>query len=329
MGNIRNEGVKVRPFEGAEKAEEALSQSCSLKVVSGSMSETLRDRHKIHISSAEISTAGKTLIFENLAELKRSVGYMADSSNVDVLVVALEGPASPERRADVLFRCGLDELPDNIPLSKIGERPSSRSLMGTRWGVDIELACVLNKTLEKRPLLKPKDKGALIAKVAFSIKPSGLSEGFNPQMLTDEIRENEGLEEGSWIYVRVNEGMVTPDSDLESALEVFIDEEMMGNRSVAEPLAKGIFDHLIVSSVFHAMFVQSSLMIREMDEVAELHSTPLGRILRKRFGANSGEKLDDALELLREEPNKLASNFLAGKSISNGLGNLLKEAAND
>lgn len=329
MSDIRNEGVKIRPFEGAEKAEAALSRTCSLNVETGSLRETLRDRHKIHISSAEISTAGKTLMFEDLGELKRAVETMADSSNVDVLVLALEGPASPERRAEVLFRCGLDDLPGSIQISKIGETPSSRSLTGTRWGVDIEVACVLNKTLGKRPLLKPKEKGALIAKVVFSIKPSGLSDGFNPQMLTDEIRESEDLAEGSWIYVRVNEGMITPESDLESALEVFIDEEMMGNRNLAGPVSKGIFDHLIVSSVFHAVFAQTSLMIHEMDEVTELHSSPIGRILRKRYGSNSGETFSEALDLLREEPNKLASNFLAGKSISKSLAKLLKEAAND
>lgn len=329
MSDIRNEGVKIRPFEGAEKAELALSSSCSLSIETGSMKETLRDRHKVHVSAAEISTAGKTLMFENIDELRRVIEEMADCSNVDVIVVALEGPASPERRADVLYRCGLDELPGSIQISKKGERPSSKSLMGTRWGVDIEVACVLHKTLDKRPLLKPKEKGALIAKVVFTIKPSGLSDGFNPQMLTDEIREIEDLADDSWIYVRVNEGMITPEGDLESALEIYIDEGMMGNRSVAEPLAKGLFDHLIVSSVFHALFAQTSLMIHELDEVTDLHSSPIGRILRQRYGSNTTEKIDEAIDLLKEEPNKLASNFLAGKSISKSLAKLLKEAAND
>lgn len=329
MNNIRNEGVKVRPYEGAAKTEAALSRVCSLRVETGSLSETLRDRHKIHISSSEISTTGKSLIFEGLEELKRAVEEMADSSNVDVIVAALEGPASPERRADVLFRCGLNELPMSIEISKIGQLPASRSLRGSRWGVDIEVACILNKSLEKRPLLKPKDKGALLAKVVFSIKPSGLSESFNPEMLTDKIRDAENLEKGSWIYIRVNEEIITQDSDLPSSLKVYIDENMMGNRNIADPLPKGVFDHLIVSSVFHALFAQTSMMIHQMDEILDLQETPIGRILRKRFGSGPPGKLEEALALLRDDPSKLSSNFLAGSSISKGLSNLLKEAAND
>jgi len=324
--SIRNEGVKLRPFDGADKAEIALSDTCSLRIETGSIQETLRHRHKVAIPSEEMSTSGRTLIFEKQRELKNMLINMAELEDIDVMVVVLEGPASPERKSDVLFRCSINDLPSMFELGKKGEIPSSRSLMGSKWGVEIEVACVLNKTIDKAPLLQPKDRGALLAKVSFLLKPSGLVDGFKPMMLTDEKRHEFGLENKSWIYVRITDGMITPDSEMESSLELYVDEEMMGNRNVAGPEIKGLFDNLIVSSLFHTLFSQVSSMLESAEDQGGIENSPIERILQKAF---TGEKLTEARTLLIEDPSKLASMFLANQSVEKNLSRLMKEAASE
>jgi hypothetical protein len=314
----RNEGRLLRPFLGSQEAEDSASEELVLKVETAQKTYELRNRDRLSIGSAEMPLAGISLRVGGLDLLLKAVAPMVlDLKDVDLLVVAIDGPKSPLQSAEVLYQGVLADTPESLTLNVRGTVSSSKILSNPHGPYSIEAALVHNKDIPTSSAIRPRRLGALLAKITFVIGPTSVDDQPKPKPMDSEKKKELGLPPHAWIYVKCSDSLLEA-SKFEDAFEFFVDKELFDLLMVSNPAAKTGLEALLMTTLIQSICFEASKRLLDMDEesLKLLSDSAVMALLRRRL---SGQKDSEIVSDLIDSSSKVASRVLAAPSLLKGL----------
>lgn len=289
--------VGERPIEGGSRVsltvDEYLNYPISLR-----LADDEHDRH------------------ENEGRIADGLGDLALSSSDVELVVLTSAPRL--KMVDVVFANRLDEI-EHVPGSIAFRRERPRALRGPIGGCDVRVYFCLARQFPPR-VLQPWRKGTWLGKQEFQLRTEIGGVGFMPVRLTDELREEHGLETNVTKYARVDPEVSVFQTDVPSdAVSVFIDEGLLDRLAVVahSPMGKQLQRQLFLDA---AWAIATATLAEATADPALLHADVdefRGSLVHGLVEMVAGRALDDAAvrarndryrELL-EDPARFLSNL--------------------
>jgi hypothetical protein len=182
-----------------------------------------------------------------------------------------------------------------ISLTSAGCRPDA--LLAAKSGCQIEVAAVLSKQLEPKPL-RPWRKGTWLARSRYRLSSETVFNGFTPRPLTKEAKEVFGLPSATTRYVVVPDG-IDPLSDEASAelVELWVDADLLAAVSARDASVASIaFQQQLFVDAFSAVVVaakdQSEFGSRSWQDSE-------GSMVGKMIKALTGRRKSDSDEAVR------------------------------
>lgn len=224
----------------------------------------------------------------------------------------------------VLGQFELSSLSNQIQISTAGGDEPHRILSNKRSGFRIEFALVQNKDIPGDNAIRPRKKGALIAKAAWEVKPVSDGDAFQPDELTDEIRENFGLSSESWVYFDAKPEILTATSFVDAAA-FYVDKDLLDQIQLLTGESQTLAEMLVYSSAITHLVYEFSFALRADDATVdpeELSESQMFRLFRKKFKNRTDAEI---LDLVKDEPGRVVTEFLANQSDYKNLLSALKE----
>lgn len=328
MSNIkqrRNEGVSVRPFAGSRELHDVLEAVTTLEVRTGQDLYVLSSSARVTIPPSEMRVAGITLKVSDVGKLLAQVHPMVMSrEDVDFLVVALDGPNSPLRTTEVLHRGPLSDLKQEIELNTLGSQSNSAVLSNVNGRYSIEFALVHNKNVETVSAIKPRLKGALLAKAEFTIKPTGVNDQPKPKPMGPEDKTRLLLPPQAWFYLDAGPFLLEA-ATFDEAFDFYVDKELLETLKVAKPAAKTAIETTLLTVLIQGLCQEVAARSEDvLDEMLEdVEFSAVVRMLKNLLDVKTFAEL---AEQINESPAKSATLMLAKKTLLGGLLKSLEEA---
>jgi hypothetical protein len=315
----RNEGVSLRPFQGSKALESQMRHSIFLNVETASGVFTLEGNHSLTIAPAEMRVAGLFLEIRERPKLESAALQMVmDLEDVDVLIVAIDGPKSPKMSSEVLYRGSLSGLTGIHKLNDKGTVSASEILSNSSGAYSIEVALVHNKEIPSQSGTKPRKNGALLSKQKFDLKPFGVDDMPNPKPMNAELKNTFGLTPKSWIYFKATGALLTAES-FEDAFDFYVDKELLDALQVANPEAKTALESLLLTSLLQSLAYEAKEQysdIASSDERAQVRESAVYRLFASRLKLPEEA---DVMDHILDSPSKAAASMLAVPEIIKGL----------
>jgi hypothetical protein len=321
----RSEGVALRPFAGLEVLETFINENVLLEVASNAGKFDVAHRGWLGLTPHDIERLGLTINVQNADSLRKLVDpIVMDLKDVTVFVVAIDRKASVLRENFVLGQFDLSSISNQIQISTAGGDEPHRILSNKRSGFRIEFALVQNKDIPGDNAIRPRKKGALIAKAAWEVKPVSDGDAFQPDELTDEIRENFGLSSDSWVYFDAKPEILTATSFVDAAA-FYVDKDLLDQIQLLTGESQTLAEMLVYSSAITHLVYEFSFALRADDATVdpeELSESQMFRLFRKKFKNRTDAEI---LDLVKDEPGRVVTEFLANQSDYKNLLSALKE----
>jgi hypothetical protein len=321
----RSEGVALRPFTGLAALEAFLHEQVVLEVISNAGNHTVPDGGWLGLSTNDIEKLGLQIRIQNPDGLRSVVDpVVMDLEDVGLVVVALDRKGSVLRENHILASLPLSKTGESIVLSEPGLDAAHRILSNRRSGFRIEMALVQLRDVDGENSIRPRRKGALIALAHWEVKPVSDGDMFQPEELTEEVRGNLGLSPNTWMYFDSKPEILSA-TLFSDAASYFVDKDILDQVQILTGSQKTLAEMLVFSSAVTHLIYEFSLALRETEaniDQEELSESQIFRILRIKFKTkNDGE----IVELVREEPARAVSEFLANPKDLKNLMAALKE----
>ena len=318
QNSSRSEGVALRPFSGVDEVAKCLKDTLTLNVIANTGSFTLEPDQWLPVASENVNSLGLAISFGDLAKLRSVVlPLVLDIEDVDMLVVAMDRPASPLRESAVLTRSKFSELTPRLLLNEFGSKPASRILDNGNAGFVLELALVQNKDIPATVSTRPRTSGALIAKAQFTVKPAPGGESFQPEVLTDFERARIGLSKDALMYFEPLPGILDS-KNFRQAAKFFVHESILRDvRFLPKELVylaeTYLFDFFISSLVYSV----SNCLLAETE--ADLEAFQESAVFQLISSKNKDIAPEDIPEMLMESPSKIIAGWQGDKRSSKQL----------
>lgn len=325
---MRNEGVAVRPFAGSRELQESLEKSVKLEVETGQGKFDLTSSDTLAIPPSEMRVAGIALKISDVDDIAKRVHPMVMTlDDVDVYLTAVDGPTSPLRAIEVLYKTAFSDLGSVIPINSRGSQSDSRVLSNVHGRYTIEVALVHNKELATTSALKPRKKGALLAKIHFSLKPTGINDQPKPKPMDKELKEALGLPSSAWFYLKTSPSLLEAPS-FDEAFDFFVDRDLLDALKVAKPSAQGALEGLLVSTLVQGLCFEIAALGSEVESMDkdELEDSAVVKMMKKRLGVKNFAEL---FAELSESPSRAAAKMLAVNSLVKSLMASLEEVSDE
>ncbi len=326
--SMRNEGVAVRPFAGSRELQDVLESVVSLEVKTGQESYSLRSADRVTIPPSEMRVADISLKISDLDKLLAQVDPMVMSrDDVDFLVVAVDGPTSPLRATDVLRHASINSLSGAMQLNTLGNQSDSAVLSNVHGRYSVEFVLVHNKDIVTVSAVKPRRKGALLAKAVFTLKPTGVNDQPKPKPMDQEAKRRLGLTQYSWFYLRASSSLLESPS-FEDAFDFYVDKELLDTLKVAKPAAQAAIEATLMTALVQGLCQEVAARSADISDsdIEDVEASAVVRMLKKLLNVKTFEELKDQLQ---ESPAKVATQMLAVKSLFSGLMKSLEEVGDE
>jgi|AntAceMinimDraft_12_1070368.scaffolds.fasta_scaffold21001_2 hypothetical protein len=325
----RTEGVSLRPFIGSKALEGQMRDSIFLRVETASGDFTLESKDSLTIAPDQMRVAGLAVEIRDRSKLESAALQMVmDLKDVDVLIVAIDGPKSPKFSSEVLYRGSITELADFHKLNEKGSVSESGVLSNSNGAYSIEVALVHNKEISSSSGTKPRKNGALLSKQTFVLKPFGVDDMPTPKPMNAELKKILGLTPKSWIYFKATEALLTAES-FEDAFDFYVDKELLDALQVANPEAKTALESLLLTSILQSLAYEAKEQysnIESSEEQAQVRESAVYRLFSSRLKLPTEA---DVMEHILDSPSKAAASMLAVPEVVNGLLDTLGGGQND
>jgi hypothetical protein len=325
---MRSEGVAVRPFAGSRELQDVLERVLSLELKTGQESYSLKSADRVTIPPSEMRVAGISIKINDLERLFSQVDPMVMSrDDVNFLVVAIDGPTSPLRTSDVLRHASLQDLTSEMQLNVLGSQSDSAVLSNVHGRYSIEFALVHNKDVTSVSAIKPRRKGALLAKAVFTLTPTGVNDQPKPKPMDQETKSKLGLPQYSWFYLKASSSLLEATS-FEDAFDFYVDKELLETLKVAKPAAKAAVEGTLMTALVQGLCQEVAARSADFSDsdIEDIEASAVVRMLKKLLNVKTFEELT---EQLQESPAKVASQMLAVKSLFRGLMKSLEEVGDE
>jgi hypothetical protein len=321
----RSEGVALRPFTGLAAVETFFHEQVVLEVSSNTGSHTVPERGWLGLAPSDIEKLGLKIRIQNPDALKAAVDpVVMDLADVGLVLVAMDRKGSVLRENKVLASIPLIELEEFISISEPGADAPTRILANRHSGFRIELALVQMRDVDGENSIRPRRMGALIALAHWEVKPVSDGDMFQPEELTEEIRENLNLSASTWMYFDSKPEILSA-TLFSDAASYYIDKDILDQIQILTGSQKTLAEMLVYSPAITQMIYEFSLSLREIGaniDQEELGESQIFRILRVKFKTKNDAEIVD---LVREEPARAVAEFLANPRDLKKLMEALKE----
>lgn len=325
---VRNEGVSIRPFTGSQNLENTLHSSLKLEVSTAQTRFDLSPSDKLTIPPSELKVAGIELVIQDLAALFLAVDPMVMSrGDVDLLVVAVDGPASPIRTSEVLYKSTLAALGQKISINAKGSTSDSIVLSNSHGRYSLEVALVHNKEIASVSATRPRKKGALLAKAEFTLKPTGVNDQPKPIPMDKTQKQEFGLGASAWFYLKPTSSLLDA-SSFEEAFDFYVDKELLEMLKVAKPSAQPPIEGLLMALLVQGLCYEVASRADELSDMdpEEIEDGAVARLLKQSMKVKTFARV---MESLSESPSKASTKILGVSTLLNGLHSSLEEATDD
>lgn len=320
----RSEGVALRPFSGLDDLETFINENVRLEIASNSGTFEVAHRGWLGLAPQDIDSLGLTVTIDNSDALRRLVDPLVMGlDDVSVFIVAIDRKSSVLRENALLAQYDLSKITDQVRISLAGTAQTQRILDNKRSGFRIEFALVQNKDVPGENAVRPRKKGALIARATWEVRPVSDGDAFQPDELTDDIRQNLGLTSSSWVYFDAKSEMLTATS-FSDAASFYVDRDLLKQIQLLTGEAQTLAEMLVYSAAITHMVYEFSLALRadgtsvDSDDLSE---SQMVRLFRKKFKNKSDSEI---LDFVRDEPGRAVTEFLANRNDFRDLLNALK-----
>jgi hypothetical protein len=321
----RSEGVALRPFTGLAALEAFLHEQVVLEVVSNAGNHSVPDGGWLGLSTNDIEKLGLQIRIQNPEGLRNVVDpVVMDLNDVGLVVVALDRKGSVLRENHVLASLPISQVSESILLSEPGTDVPHRILSNRRSGFRIEMALVQLRDVDGENSIRPRRKGALIALAHWEVKPVSDGDMFQPEELTEKVRGNLGLSANTWMFFDSKPEILSA-TLFSDAASYYFDKDILDQVQILTGSQKTLAEMLVFSSAVTHLIYEFSLALREAAaniDQEELSESQIFRILRIKFKTKSDGEI---LDLVREEPARTVSEFLANPKDVKNLMAALKE----
>jgi len=313
--SLRQEGIALRPYAGLRKLEEHVENECILAVVTNAGPFALKHAQVLGLAKEDLDAIGVKVAFQNVDKLRDlAAPLVMDLTDIDVFIVAKDRPASPLRQTVVVARIPLQELEHEIILNNPGEHATVPPIHNRDSGFIVEMALVLNKNIQGGFSVRPREKGALIAKAIFEVKPVSEGDSFQPEPLTDEVRERFRIPQSSWMYADFTSALLTAETFGEAA-RFYVHESILADIQYLQGdegfLAESLLQTQFVTGLIYA--VSAALRDEEAPDESEIVESQVFMLFAKRFPAKATAEL---LTWLKEEPAAVLASWQSKPELS-------------
>lgn len=286
----RSEPRVVRPFFAVSDLAEAFSKA-ELRV-GGNGKETANSKDTIHLERADFDGLYITVCPKLDAEDVRA--RLGERASRVVLALALRDPMFKRR---VLHRCWplSGDLPDRIPLDAVLVEQ-----FGHKHELHLTLALMLDADIEPPLPGWPRQRGALIARRTFKLRPKEVKPSFDLRKMTKKDAEKFTGFAGALVHVEYGGEQLTAEPGEDTQLVTCYLAEGVYDR-VQTASGRPLLQELVMTEIVAAVL----LLAREDIENAE--SAPPGTLLAnilERLGGDTPMTLD-RLKHLVSEPTRL------------------------
>jgi len=330
---MSRENRDVRPFTDLAEMESIFEECVTLRVIPKTSGESdpiiCRPWSTTRIEPQTLATADLHLhippeqLVLPMVRIAESFAKSLGCRDTSAFSVVVYGTSPFLRFTDELHRCSIGEIErwrNGLSLLDKGKRP--RTLRLPHNGARFDLAVVLNRALRKSPG-RPWRLGTWLASVQFTLANPAEGIGFTPYALTDELRREFGLENGTLFYPRVkpNQQDWQRANFFDDFGEFYVDSEILNNLAAAPREQQSV---VVQTQIFlHALnfLVMEFQRDERRDSISldEINDGLMGRLLRVVSG-ESRDELEAWFTILKDEPAK----FMAALESSTDLRSVLR-----
>lgn len=321
----RSEGVALRPFAGLEALENFINNHVTLEVISNAGTFDVAHRGWLGLTTHDIERLGMRVRVQSADALRKLVDPLVmELKDVTIFIVAIDRNGSILRENFVVGELNLLDLRDEVQVNAAGSEPVHRILSNKRTGFRLEFALVQNRNIPGENAIRPRKRGALIAKAAWSVKPVSDGDAFQPDELTDDIRTNFGLGKDSWIYFDAKPEILTASTFAEAAA-LYVDKDLLNQIQLLTGQAQTLAEMLVYSSAITHIVYELSFALKADDaalDTEELSESQMMRLFRKKLSRLTDLEI---LDRIKDEPARVVTEFLSNQGDYKNLLDALKE----
>lgn len=327
----RSEGVTLRPYADLGPLEAHLHEALHLEIKSNQGEEHISNKQVYELSPKDVVNLGLSVHFGSPDILRALVNPLVLSlDDVDLYVVATDRKVGVLKDQVCVFKAPLNDLKSTYTIAESGAESVHRLFGNQKTGFIVEVALVHNKNIDGDFSIRPRKKGALIAKVVFEVRPVGVGDSLQPRELTDQVREMYGLSKEAWTLIEAKPGLLTAEV-FDDALTFYVDRRILDILKVAQEPAKTLVETGLLANAMSGFVHGVSQALHNSPGVneEELSASQVMRFLRAELKPKSDEEL---IENLKEQPHVLVSKLLSNQKTSKKLFselNKLQEAQGD
>lgn len=328
----REEGSELRPFVGLEVFENLLARTSLVAStlygeivvgangsgqISGLSVDKLGYRLELGLTPGEIKVITE--------EFGLKIGQL------DLVVIVRDQKYATLHEAEVLKVVNGASFDTGIVLL---DRDQSRSrIMVNRYtGFEFEVYFVLNCDLTPRPL-KPRQKGTILAQTRFSINILDKKGGLKPYPLTQEIRTENNLPNGVWLWVEEQGDSLLEATALKDAFRIYVDEELLNQMGrLSGPVRSFALQTVIAPAITQIVCSTSTELRLPVNEDFQFdgNGSAVLKLLFKKFKKVTGELTPvEFVAILRENPARAVAYALAQTTGVGGTKSDIKKWIND
>jgi hypothetical protein len=314
VNRSREEGSELRPFIGLEVFEALLARS-SLVASTLYGEVAISPNGSGQIKSLSADTVGYRFEFGSAPDEIKVISeeFGLKMEQLDLVVIIRDQKYATLHEAEVLKVVnGSVFNPAVILLDR--DQPRSRILVNRYTGFEFEAFLVLNCDLSPRPL-KPRQKGTILAQTKFTIDVLDQKGGIKPYPLTAEVRAENDLPSGVWLWVEEQGDSLLEATALKDAFRIYVDEELLNLMSrLSGPSRLFALQTVIAPAITQIVCSTSAELRLPANDGFEFdgNGSAVLKLLFKKFRkVSSGLTTAEFIAILRENPARAVAYTLA------------------
>ena len=336
MSNIinrsREEGSELRPFTGLEVFENLLAQS-SLVASTLYGEVVIGANGSGQLKGLSVEKVGYRLELGSTPEVIKGLTeeFGLKMEELDLVVIVRDQRYATLHEAEVLKVVNGSHL--NLAMVLLDRDQSRSRVMLNRYtGFEFEVFLVLNCNLTPRPL-KPRQKGTILAQTSFTVNILDKKGGLKPYPLTQQIRVDNDLPNGVWLWVEEQGDSLLEAAALKDAFRIYVDEEILNLVARLSGPARSFALQTIIAPAITQIVCSTSAELRlpineEFKFVGE--GSAVLKLLFKKFKKVSSDLTPiEFVAILRESPSRAVAYTLAQITSPSGTKSDVKKWIND
>lgn len=332
VNRSREEGAELRPFIGLEVFEDLLARTDliastlygEVEIIAGGSGQLnglsvdkVGYRLKLGVGSSEIAT------------LCQNFGLKEEQ--IDLVVIVRDQESSTLHEAEILKVLNGSGLGSEVVLVA-RDGPRSRLMTNRYTGFEFEVFLVLNSDVSPRPL-KPRRKGTILAQTKFTVNILDKKSGLKPYPLTAQVREDNELPNGVWLWVEEQSESLLEAVSLNDAFRIYVDEEILILMNRLSGPARSFALQTIIAPAFaqiaRSISAELSLPLN-IDFKFDGNGSAVLKLLFKKFQkVKASINHEEFIEILRNKPSHAVAYSLAQTTGPAGSKSDIKRWIND